>query len=59
VVLFVVEVVLFVVSGATAHNNKHPGTLSNIFWGLFLVGFVFLILLAIATVVQSRRSRAR
>lgn len=58
-VLFVVEVVLFVVAGATSKSNKHPGTVSNVFWDVFLVGAVLLVLLAIGSVVQSRRSRAR
>ena len=58
-VLFVVEVVLFVLSGVTSNNNKHPGTVSNVFWALFLVGVVLLVLLAIGTVVQSRRSGTR
>ena len=57
--LFVVEVVLFVLAGVTAKSNKHPGTVSNVFWDVFLVGVVLLVLLAIGTVVQSRRSRTR
>lgn len=56
--LFVVEVVLFLIAGVTSKSNKHPGTVSNVFWGVFLVGVVLLVLLAIGTVVQSRRSRA-
>jgi hypothetical protein len=58
-VLFVVEVVLFVLAGVTSKSNKHPGTVSNVFWDVFLVGVVLLVLLAIGSVVQSRRSRAR
>jgi choline-glycine betaine transporter len=58
-VLFVIEVVLFVLAGVTSKSNKHPGTVSNVFWGVFLVGVVLLVLLAIGTVVQSRRSRVR
>jgi uncharacterized membrane protein YhaH (DUF805 family) len=57
--LLVVEVVLFVLAGVTSKNSKHPGTLSNVFWDVFLVGVVLLILLVIGTVIQSRRSRAR
>ncbi len=57
--LLVVEVVLFVLAGVTSKNSKHPGTLSNVFWVVFLVGVVLLILLVIGTVIQSRRSRAR
>jgi hypothetical protein len=58
-VLFVVEVVLFVLAGVTAKNNHHPGTVSNVLWAMFLVGVVLLVLLAIATLLQAaRRSRA-
>jgi uncharacterized membrane protein YhaH (DUF805 family) len=56
-VLFVVEVVLFVLAGVTSKNSSHPGTVSNVFWGVFLVGVVVLVVLAIAIVVQARRSR--
>jgi len=53
-----VEVVLFVLSGVTAKNSSQPGTASNILWILFLVGAVALIVLVIAALVRSRRSRA-
>ena len=56
-VLFVVEVVLFVLAGVTSKNSSHPGTVSNVFWGVFLVGVVVLVVLAIAIAVQARRSR--
>ena len=55
--LFIVEVVLFVLAGVTSKSNSHPGTVSNVFWVVFLVGVVVLIVLVIATVVQSLRSR--
>jgi hypothetical protein len=55
--LFVVEVVLFMLAGVTSKTNSHPGTVSNVFWGVFLVGVVLLVLLAIGVVFQSRRSR--
>jgi choline-glycine betaine transporter len=55
--IFLVEVVFFVLAGVTSKNSKHPGTVSNVFWGVFLVGVVVLVLLAVATIVQSRRSR--
>jgi len=57
--LFVVEVVLFVLAGVTSKTNSHPGTVSNVFWGVFLVGVVLLVLLVVATLVQSLRRRAR
>lgn len=56
--LFVVEVVLFVLAGVTSKTSSHPGTVSNVFWGVFLVGVVLLVVLVVATLVQSRRSRA-
>jgi uncharacterized membrane protein YhaH (DUF805 family) len=56
-VLLVVEVVLFVLAGVTSKNSSHPGTVSNAFWDVFLVGVVVLLLLVIGVVVQSRRSR--
>jgi hypothetical protein len=31
---------------------------SNVFWDVFLVGIVLLVVLVVATLVQSRRSRA-
>ena len=56
--LFVVEVALFVLAGVTSKTNSHPGTVSNVFWDVFLVGIVLLVLLVVATLVQSRRRRA-
>jgi len=55
--IFVVEVVLFVLAGVTSKNSHHPGTVSNVFWDVFLVGVVLLVVLAVAALVQSRRSR--
>lgn len=55
--IFVVEVVLFVLAGVTSKTSKHPGTVSNAFWDVFLVGVVVLVVFAIASLVQSRRSR--
>ena len=58
-VLFVIEVVLFVLAGVTSKTNHHPGTVSNVLWGAFLVGVVLLVLLVIATLVLSRSRRSR
>jgi hypothetical protein len=58
-VLFVVEVVLFVLAGVTSNNNHHPGTVSNVLWDAFLVGVVLLVMLVIGTLVQSRSRRSR
>jgi len=57
--LVVLEVALFVIAGVTSKSNHHPGTVSNVFWGAFLVGVVLLILLVLATGVRSlRRTKA-
>jgi protein-S-isoprenylcysteine O-methyltransferase Ste14 len=56
--LFVADVVLFVLSNVTSKSNSHPGTASNVLWIAFLVGVLALIVLGVATLVQSRRSRA-
>jgi low temperature requirement protein LtrA len=53
-----VDVVLFVLSNVVAKNSSHPGTASNVLWIVFLVGVLALIVLGVATLVQSRRSRA-
>jgi hypothetical protein len=56
-VLLVVDVVLFVLSNVTSKSSSHPGTVSDILWGAFLIGVVVLIVLAIVALVQSARSR--
>jgi hypothetical protein len=56
--LLVIDVVLFVLSNVTYKSNSHPGTASNILWVVFLIGVVVLIVLGVAALVQSRRSRA-
>jgi hypothetical protein len=48
----VIEVVLFFAANMTAKNSSHPGTLSNIFWGAFLIGAALLIVLAVITVIR-------
>jgi low temperature requirement protein LtrA len=56
--LFVLDVVLFVLSNVTSKSNSHPGAASNVLWIAFLIGVLTLIVLGVATLVQSRRSRA-
>jgi len=56
--LFVLDVVLFVLSNVVAKNASNPGTASNVLWIACLVGVLALIVLGVATLVQSRRSRA-
>ncbi|MHB8235542.1 MAG: hypothetical protein ACYDHT_12905 [Solirubrobacteraceae bacterium] len=53
-----VEVVLFVLANVTAKNSSHPGTLSNVFFVAFVAGAVLLIVLALISVVKSRRRHA-
>ena len=52
-----VDVVLFVLSNVVAKNASNPGTASNVLWIACLVGVLALIVLGVATLVQSRRSR--
>jgi hypothetical protein len=55
----VADVVLFLLANLTAKNSSHPGTLSNVFFVAFVIGTALLIALAVLTIVQSRRRRAR
>ena len=55
----VADVVLFLLANLTAKNSSHPGTLSNVFFVAFVIGLALLIVLAVLTIVQSRRRRAR
>jgi hypothetical protein len=55
--LLVVDVVVFVLSNVTANSDRHPGTVSNILWVVFLVGLVLLLVTTVTTMVRSARSR--
>lgn len=55
----VADVVLFLLANLRAKNSSHPGTLSNVFFVAFVIGTALLIALAVLTIVQSRRRRAR
>ena len=55
--LVVLDVVLFVLANVFSKSNKHPGTVSNVFWYVFLVGVVILIAATLAALVQSRRPK--
>lgn len=55
----VAEVVLFVLAGVTSKNSSHPGTVSNIFWGAFLIGAALLIVLVVVALIQSLRAKMR
>ena len=57
--LAVADVVLFVLAGVTSKSSSHPGTVSNVFWVVFLIGTGLLIVLAVVALVQSRRRPAR
>ena len=56
IIVAATEVVLFVVANVTYGNgnDKHGAmrTLSNVAWAIFLVGFVVLIVFAIASLVR-------
>jgi uncharacterized membrane protein YtjA (UPF0391 family) len=56
--LFVVEVVLFVLASALYHHGHVLRDISNVAWVAFLIGIVLLVVLVVATLVQSRRRRA-
>jgi uncharacterized membrane protein YdcZ (DUF606 family) len=59
IALLVVDVVLFVLAGVTSgKNSKHPGTVSNIFWWLFLIGVLALIVLCVVALVVRLRQRS-
>lgn len=55
--LFIADVVIFVLSNVVSETSAHPGTASNILWVVFLIGVLALIVLCVAAMVQSRRSR--
>jgi hypothetical protein len=52
--LFVLDVALFALAAVTSKTSSHPGTVSNVFWGAFLVGVALLIVLGIVALVRSR-----
>jgi len=54
-----VDVVLFVLANATLKSSSHPGTVSNAFWDVFLVGVVLLILLVVAALIRWQRAKTR
>ena len=55
--LFAADAVLFLLANVTGGSNKHPGTVSNIFWFAFLAGVVLLIVLGIVALIQRPRPR--
>ena len=57
--LILANVVLFVLANLTAKNSSHPGALSNTFFAAFVIGALLLIVLAIASVISSRRGGSR
>jgi energy-converting hydrogenase Eha subunit G len=63
IMVAVAEIVLFVIANATygnAKNNHGPmRTLSNVVWAVFLVGFVVLVVFAVATLVRFVIRRGR
>lgn len=57
--LVVADAVLFLIANMTAGNSHHPGTVSNVFWGAFLIGTALLIVSAVVTLVRSLLRPAR
>ena len=57
VIIFVADDVLYVLAGATAKSNHHPGTLSDVVGDLWLAGAVILVVLVIIAVVRSSRAK--
>jgi choline-glycine betaine transporter len=55
--LFGVDVVLFVLANVTSGSSKHPGTVSNVFWYVFLIGLLALIVLGVVALVLHLRPR--
>lgn len=53
------ELVLFALANLTAKNSSHPGTVSNVFFIVCIIGAVLLVTLALITVVKSRRGASR
>jgi hypothetical protein len=51
-----IELVLFSLANVTAKNGSHPGTVSNVFWGAFLIGAGLLIVAALMTLVRRRQA---
>jgi hypothetical protein len=55
--LAIADAALFLLANVTSKSHSHPGTTSNVFWYAFLVGVLLLVVLGLAAVVQSRRTR--
>jgi uncharacterized membrane protein YtjA (UPF0391 family) len=56
IILFVVDVVLFVIANVEYNHHRR---VSNVAWVAFIIGVVLLIVLSVMTLVRSRGSRAR
>lgn len=50
----IVEVVLFLIANFTAKNADHPGTFSQIFFTVFIIGLVLAVMLTVATLIRRR-----
>jgi protein-S-isoprenylcysteine O-methyltransferase Ste14 len=55
--LAVVDALLFLLANVTSKSHSHPGTTSNVFWYVFLIGVLLLVVLGLVAVIQSRRTR--
>jgi hypothetical protein len=56
-IIFVADDALYVLAGATATSNHHPGTLSDVVGDIWLAGAAILIALVITAVVRSSRTK--
>lgn len=52
-----VEVALYLVVRFTAKNADHPGTLSQIFFTVFIIGLVLAVMLGVATLLRQDRAQ--
>jgi hypothetical protein len=63
IIVAATEVVLFVIANVTygSGNDKHGAmrTVSNVVWAIFLVGFVVLIVFAVASLIRVIARRGR
>ena len=57
--LAVADALLFVMANVTINTSSHPGTTSNVFWGIFLAGAALLIVLGATALVRLLMLRTR
>jgi choline-glycine betaine transporter len=55
--LAVADALLFLLANVTSKSHGHPGTASDVFWYVFLIGVLLLVVLGLVAVIQSFRTR--